>query len=221
MSTTDSDEVNYEAQYDQIEDAAKDQLILLHEDLEHLLSGESIYDTRKEFAGEQLGIDADTLALGAENVALEKDKAFASRETELRETRLTAATKTDDINEDVVKAGFMSGPGGDRARKMLTDSLQVKSEAGDLTYLDTLASADIDFKSDIADFGAADMSYREDVAESDNDLYEALRGLYTEIETVKGEARGSTGREINDFAEFSWGSYEGLGGWDDVWDTYG
>jgi len=222
MSTTDSDEVDYQAQYDQIEAAAKSQLNLLHQDLEHLLGGENIYDQRQEFAKKRLSQEDDAFALGAEGVAQDKDRAYDARESDLSESRLTAVAKTDEINDAVVKAGFVSGPTGARDRQMLTDSLAVKAGAGDLNYLDSLEVADTDFKSDVANFGSAELDYQEDTMEAENDLYESLRSLYSEIEGIKGETQGSTGRSSATigWTDYDWAEDEGFGSWDDVWESF-
>jgi len=222
MSTTDSDEVDYQAQYDQIEIAAKNQLALLHEDLTHLLGGENIYDQRQEFAKKRLAQEDDAFALSAEGVSQDKDRAYDAREGALSESRLTAIAKTDEINNAVVKAGFVSGPSGARDRKMLTDSLAVKAGAGDLNYLDSLEVADTDFKSDVANFGSAELDYQEDSMEAENDLYESLRSIYSEIESVKGETQGSTGRSASKIGwnNYDWGNDDDFSGWDDVWDSF-
>ena len=93
----------------------------------------------------------------------------------------------------VNKKQTFAGGGGYEARKLLSDSLKTTATTADANIRSGQESAKMDFE--------------QQESEIQNDLYEALRDLQSEITSIKGSAEGATGDDLSYGDNIDWAEY--------------
>tara|TARA_Y100000310_G_C20686651_1_gene819424 strand:+ start:1490 stop:2107 length:618 start_codon:yes stop_codon:yes gene_type:complete len=158
----------------------------------------------KSSAQEQIGLLQDDLAhiTGDESIFGQRS-AFNQRK---RDTAIKSAVDDSMATVDSTQAKaeaqalsltdkkqtFASGSGYE-ARKLLSDSLKTTASIAD--------------KSIIAGQESATMDFEQQETEIQNDLYEALRDLQSEITSIRGSAEGATGDDLSYGADIDWSEY--------------